>query len=439
MHRAFIMALLVAILTGLGSPTGRAADTPTTRAIWLWDPDPMLTQAGARADFFRFLEQEKITIVWAQVGTEAGPGSGRQLKHRAEWRSWLAEAHQRHIRIEALDGDPSWALKAYHGAPLGVVEAILAFNREAGPREQLDGLHLDIEPYLLTAWRFRLARQTLLREYLDLLVTAQTRLYEFPGMQFGVDIPSWWGSTDERTGRPIADVLFQGTRKAASEHLIDRLDNVGIMNYRNFAEGGDGLIGHGTDILAYADKARHARIWMGVETSRSTPTPAWFAVGLPSADVDRILEGPTPVIGQDSRLDGFRVRLFDDGFNTHVGLSIPDADQARPSPALLTALAKIAARFSVLSTPGPADRGVVAEARALRAFRSDREWQDPAPRPIVDPQTKAEYPGFAATSVMLPKLTFAGLPAETMRRELAVAENVFATYGSYAGIAVHHY
>jgi len=420
--------------------------------MWLWDPGPQLLDASARASFFQALAREGIGTVWAQVGTEpvpdtppgADPGKPagpppRRLTRPGEWRELLAEAHARGIRLEALDGDPAWALKAYHQIPLSVVGAVLDFNRGAGPRQQFDGIHLDIEPYLLMPWRFRLAREQLLREYLDLLVLCQARTYEFPGMQFGVDIPFWWGAIDDRTGRPIGDVLFQGTRKAASDHLLDRLDNVGIMNYRNVADGADGIIAHGKDLLAYADRAKRARVWMGVETSRSAPTLAWFAVGLPSAEADRRLQEPGSEIGRDNRLDGFRVRLFDDGLNTHVGLAVPDREAGQPSRAFMAALAKLAQRFGVLSGSRLKDGAEVARGQALRGFAADREWDSPAPRPIVDPVSGRAYPGVVATSVMLPKLTFAGLPPDRMRKELAIAEQAFAAYSSYAGVAIHHY
>lgn len=420
--------------------------------MWLWDPSPQLSDPAVRAQFFEFLARERIRRVWAQVGTEPQPAaaaqpkpagqptvSRRQLTRREEWRALLADAHNRGVRIEALDGDPAWALAVRHHEPLGIVEAILAFNRESPSTSQFDGIHLDIEPYLLFPWRFRMARQSLLREYLNLITRIQERAYEFPGMQVGVDIPSWWQATDDRTGRAIGDVEFGGVRKAASYHLIDRLDNVGIMNYRNFAEGPDGLISHGDDLLTYADRARHAKIWMGVETSRSTPTPVWFVVGLPSETVDALLEQGSTGIGRDNRFDGHRVRLFDDDLNTHVGLALTPGELEHPSPAVRAALADLARRLGVMSKPGPSDRGDLARNRALRAIAGDREWQEPVARPIVDPVSGAEYPGVLATAIMLPKLTFAGLSPEVMRRETAIAEAAFAAHASYTGLAIHHY
>lgn len=437
MLRPLIPCVLAAALAGVLAPAAPSAQARAARAMWLWNPKPALTDDSARASLFAFLEREGIGRVWAQVSTEPGPTP--RLALGAEWTRLLAEAHRRGIRIEALDGDPTFALKAYHHLTLRVVDALVAHNRAAERAAQFDGLHLDIEPYLLLAWRFPRARETVLHEYLDLMVECRRRLYEFPGMQFGADIPSWWGSIDERTGRPITDVEYEGVRKSATAHLVDRVDNVGIMNYRNTADGPDGLIAHGTDTLAYADGAKAARIWMGVETTRSAPSPVWFVVGLPSAEADRLLQATDAGISREGSFGGYRVRLFDDGLNTHVGLAVPEPDRATSTAPFLAALARLAARFGVLSAAPTAARAAEAQQQALRGFAWNREWEQAEAMAIVDPASKQTYPGVRANSIMLAKLTFAGLSKAAMEKEVGLAEAAFSRHPSYAGLAIHDY
>ena len=73
-------------------------------------------------------------------------------------------------------------------------------------------------------------------------------------MEFGIDIPFWWEEVDPLTNVPCGQVYFNGTTKPASFHCIDMLDNVGVMNYRDTADGADGMIRHGRDLLSYAEK-----------------------------------------------------------------------------------------------------------------------------------------------------------------------------------------
>ncbi|MEW5980753.1 MAG: hypothetical protein AB1806_00115 [Acidobacteriota bacterium] len=446
-----LVTLLLASLAGAGGIPQAQARRPL-RAMWLWNPSAARADPAARAALLDFARRERIGTIWAQVNTVAAAGppyppaarrdhvhaSPRSLDEREGWKALIAAAHERGIRIEALDGDPAWALAANHHLALGVVDAVLAYNQQVSPAERFDGVHLDIEPYLLVAWRFPRSREALLREYLDVITHCQSHVHEFPTMAFGVDIPFWWQSVDGKTGRAIGEVRFLGTSKAASYHLIDRLDNVGIMNYRNKAAGQDGMINFGQDLLVYAEQARHAKIWMGVETSRSTPTPVWFVVGQPSGDVDRLLASDAAGLSPDGRFRGHRLRIIDDVAHTHVGLALPGSDPAAVPGEVREALVSLARRFSVLSAPG-APRGDEALDRALRALRANREWEDPTAVPLEVAGTGERFPGIIATNVMLPKLTFAGLPLDVMRREVAEAEGVFAGYSTYAGIAIHHF
>jgi len=118
-----------------------------------------------------------------------------------------------------------------------------------------------------------------LAEYLELNAQVQRTVRAEGGLEYGVDIPFWWQDRDDQTGAAIGDVTFEGVRKAASLHLLDLVDNVGIMDYRNVAGGDDGIIAHARALLDYSDHAR-AKVFVGVETS---PIPS---VGLPKLTFD---------------------------------------------------------------------------------------------------------------------------------------------------------
>ena len=391
----------------------------------------MLIGTDARTEFFDFLDREHITVVWAQVGTD-----GPNLTLASEWRALIAEATKRRVAIEALDGAPNYAIE--EAIPKRVVEAVLAYNESVKADERFGGVHFDIEPYLLWAWRSPQSRQVVLRRYLDLLQWCRRRIdNEFPRMKLGVDIPFWWQATDARTRRAIGDVTFNGVAKAASFHVIDMLDNVGIMNYRNRAAGANGLIALGEDLLAYADRAKKAAIWMGVETSRDDSAPVWFVVGLPKDVAMAALEAAD--VTPDGRFRGFKLTAFDDGADVHLGLSLRGLDPASPPSAYMGALAELARTFGVLSRPGPDNRGEQALAKAIRSLAADPEWQGPTARAIVDPVSGTPHPGVVANDVMLAILTFEGSPPEVFRREVAEAETSFARHASYRGLAIHHY
>lgn len=448
----FPAILLVTAAAALGPAAAAGQPEPPARFAWQWSMTPVLSDAAARTALLDLMTAQRIGTVWAQVSTEAdGPappaprgGSGAvvprplRLARPDDWRVFIAEARRRGIQVEALDGDPTWALKAYHAGPLGVVDAVLAYNAASKPEERFAGIHFDIEPYLLISWRFPRSREQLLRELLDLATRCQRRVREAGGVRFGVDIPFWWDSIDDGTGRPIGDTLFEGVRKSAARHLIDRLDNVGIMNYRNTAAGTDGMIAHGTPILAYADSAKGARIYMGVETSLSDPSDTWFVAGPPTDVVNERLQNPDSGLGADGRFLGFKARLLDDGTNTHVGLVVPDGMGETPTPEFRDALVRLGRRFAASADARFAESAETRRDRGMWFAGRDPERRNLRARVIRDDREQKDYLAFVATTIMLPKITFYGQSGATMARELAAAEAAFSAHPSFGGMAIHH-
>ena len=423
------------------------------RAMWNWNPLPLLLDPAKRREFLDFCRRQKIGRVWMQLpwkpaGTPKVAGNGIpplgtdfriEILHPDRLRSFLAAAHGEGIIVEALDGAPEYSVKKNHHIPLAIVDAVISFNKGSGPAERFDGVHFDIEPYLLVGWHFPDLREQILEEFLEMNLECQRRIRSQAGMVYGIDIPFWWQSIDPQTGRTSAPATLNGVRKAASLHCIDTLDSVGIMNYRNTADGADGMLAHGLDILEYAEKARRARIHMGVETFTEPPADVRFAVGLPRKEVEKILKTRGEEILFLSRINGFRVYVLDDGANLHFGIGMP----SRPSPEQDRAARETLVHIAEMLGTSHADLGQNREKElrrtALSRLAQDPEWRDPKPNDIASPSGKNEYAGFQATILFLPKLTFGAKTIREMEVELALAEEEFRDYRQYTGIAIHHY
>lgn len=390
-----------------------APKAASDRTLWVWDAAPLLHDTRARGAFFDFCRARGITIAWIQVSVRSGA-----LDAAPDWQRLLADAHAAGLRVHALDGAPDYVLRHNHGTVIEIVDAIARFNTQAPATSRFDGVHLDNEPYLLPEWHDPAARERLLADYMELNEIIEKKT-NGAGLEFGVDIPFWWQSRDSETGDAVGAVEFRGVRKAASYHLLDLVDNVGIMDYRNVAEGADGLIAHATDLLRYANTAQ-TRVFIGVETALEPPVPYWFLTGVPRQSFRQaIAKSRTLVARRD-------LRIVHDREHVHLGVPASDRD-ARPR------LIELGKAFGVVPTTSA---GMVASAR--RALLEEGEWRDPAVDPIVDDDGRA-FGGIRAIRTMPPKTTFAGRSNAEMDRELTTAERAFASFKSYAGIAIHHY
>lgn len=365
------------------------------RATWVWDAGPLLTDAAARRDFLDFAARERMARAWIQVDCD-----GATLRNADLWGVLIADAHASGLAIDALDGAPDYVLPSRRTDVLNVVHAIVAYNRAAPESARFDGVHFDNEPHVLTGWHDDELQQQLLQG-LHETSAAIRQITSANGLSFGIDIPFW-----------LPDAA----------RLLDTVDNVGIMDYRNVADGHDGMIAHAEAILTAADATR-TRVFVGVETTRAADAPYWLLTGIDRRNLRRVLDRDNGVARRD-------LSVVEQGQRLIVGIATGGNDEA--AEARLTAIARqLDAR--VLDDEG---RRMWNEARA--ALANEGEWRDLARAPIVDRQGRA-YGGWRANRVMLPKITFAGKSNDEMSKELQAAERAFTRHRSYAGIAIHDY
>lgn len=377
---------LLALIAALSPP----ADATPPRAMWLWDPAPLLSDTAARRSFFTFCEQQHVGVVWAQIATPID----------ARWKALLAEAHRRDFKVHALDGDPTFVRGERHAAALAIVDAVIVYNASVAAAERFDGVHFDNEPYTLLEWRVPARRRQLLADYETLNRLAAAKIHTAGGLEYGVDVPFWWNA------------------EGALDPLLAVVDNIGIMDYRNAADGPDGIIAHAIPTLDAAEMARRPRVYVGIETTVERGDYV-FVAGLSRATVDAAIASMTPAA---TLLETHRARVVDVGDTLLAGVKADaNADAA---------LASIAATFGVRAG------GDVGAAAA--ALRQSGEWQEIRPR-TVPAAGGTSYAGLAATYTTPAKITFAGRPLAELTRELAAAERAFSGYRSYHGIAIHDY
>lgn len=233
---------------------------PSNKAMWLWETDKITSSPEEQETLLAFCKRHQITDLFMQIPYEAENEGKRWtiIWDSARMRPLLSKLHQAGIRVHALDGDPRFALRKWHGRALALLEKIIQYNQSVSPNERFYGIRYDNEPYLLPQFG-GVHKENVLKEYLELAEKSQA-LARKGGLTFGVDIPFWFDGYNEFF-EPAA--ALEG--KLMSERIIDVVDNVGIMNYRTVAYGADGVIEHGTNELRYAAK-KGKKVFIGLET-----------------------------------------------------------------------------------------------------------------------------------------------------------------------------
>jgi hypothetical protein len=277
------LALTCALLTLVAS-CAQANDTtlisqPATttsvtapRALWVWNAG-VITQQDARTQLFEFCRAKNISILYVHLGDFLSDKKRDEndVKHvtKTSLGDFLAAAHAQNIRVEALDGDPSFARATQHESALRRLELALDYNRTAPAVRRLDGFQWDIEPYVLKEFKDETQHDAVLGEFLDIVKKSrdmvQDNLTQNTDFRLGFALPFWMDSEAQ-------SIAWNGEKKPATFHVLEILKSlpqayVALMAYRDKADGDGGSVAVVRGEIEYA--AQHApnvKIVVGQET-----------------------------------------------------------------------------------------------------------------------------------------------------------------------------
>ena len=262
--------------------------------MWVWDARLAL-DAPSRGRLLQFCKRHAVDTLYLSAYDIRPPADDG-------YRQFNRLAHRAGVSVQALAGDPRWGKPQYHHVPLEWVESVRRLNAAAPPEERFDGIHTDVEVYLLSkSWKEQPA--ALLGGYLDLNARIAQMLAEDP-LLFGVDIPFWFDDD------PNYRILWNGAVKAPSQHVLDTADSVTVMAYRNFAEGEDGTVHLVSLEMNYADRIGKPVV-IGQETQENL-YPAYVTFGGTSCallykEMDKIEK----VLGKRPSFGGFALHHYE--------------------------------------------------------------------------------------------------------------------------------
>lgn len=242
--------------SSLSTPTETAPiGDPFQRAMWIWNAN-VARDVGETDKLLDFAQHKGINIFYLY-------GSDLLQQAPDDLRQFLASAEG--IEVELLAGDPSWGLANMHPEALTFIDNAIAFTQNSSDGQQPVGIHLDVEPYLLDSWDTD--QPGTITQYLNLLLNVKNKLISGgTPLSLGVDIPFWFDGIE---------VTYNGATKPLNQHVQDIVDYVVVMDYRDVAEGSDGIITHGGAELQYGSDIGKPVI-IGIETNDVQPAKITF-------------------------------------------------------------------------------------------------------------------------------------------------------------------
>lgn len=235
------LGLCVALLVALSFAIAQGRHPPLHKGTWIWEAQTISTQ---RERILDFAKHNGVTHIYLYVDREkVAP------QHYAQF---IGSASELGIKVEALGGDPSWGWKHKRIHLQSFIDWVASYNTDAEEDERFSGLHLDIEPYLLPEWKTE--RPRVIEEWLSNLEFAQIHARWRGNLDIAVDVPFW-----------IHEVAVPGYDEyAVSTWLLKRFGTIVLMDYRDKAEGVDGILANALPIVEAASTMEKSVV-IGVE------------------------------------------------------------------------------------------------------------------------------------------------------------------------------
>ena len=256
--------LAVVLLLGMPWSITRAAEGPPNRALWIWEAESyaMVEKPEVAADAIAFMKKNGVNTLYLYA--DAYKSRNLIADNPALYRSFIESAHEKGMHVYALLGSAylhteTYILPERRADAQAMFQRVLTYNQAAPPAARFDGINMDIEPHLLNAWNDD-TRVELMRQFLE-MSAALMRLKTLAGadLSVGPAIPFWLDGMQ---------LDWRGQRRPVSEHVIDLYDYVALMDYRDKAEGRDGILSHAASEIAYANKVGK-RVVIGLETTKN--------------------------------------------------------------------------------------------------------------------------------------------------------------------------
>lgn len=212
------------------------------RSLWVWKIDPVENNRH-REQLFRLCRRASISILYQFFPEFTERPEEGYLKNMAEF---LRDAHQNELKVEALTGNPVWSLAENHHLLINWIKFFLDYNASRTPEERIDGVSVDVEPYLTKEWE--LNREKIKSDYIELLKKCRELIDSYQqDFRLGVAIPFFY---DQEDGGEF------------EKKILDLVDYIALMDYFDTPKE---IIEHARAHIKLANKANR-RVAIGIET-----------------------------------------------------------------------------------------------------------------------------------------------------------------------------
>ncbi|MDQ0300161.1 hypothetical protein J2S78_002608 [Salibacterium salarium] len=189
------------------------------KATWIWDIENLDEN---HEDAVSFASNQGVNLIYLHV----------DLKEfsKKDFQSFIKKASKKDIDVYALGGDPNWALTKNQKSLDDFMSIVKNYNRQSSEEERFQGVHVDIEPYLLPDWKTD--KEKVITQWMNNINHLTNQIKADTELNVSGDVPFW-----------INQVKIPGKNRYVGDWMISTLDSLTIMAYRDRTDGENGIKG----------------------------------------------------------------------------------------------------------------------------------------------------------------------------------------------------
>jgi hypothetical protein len=254
------------------------------KATWIWDSEIIETE---QEKILKFAVDHRLTAIYLHIDKDVTP---------SVYQSFIRRANEKGIQVEALAGKPSWA-KTYNRALIQqFISWVQQYNATVDPKEKFQGLHFDIEPYILDEWRTNPRQVT--QNWMEAMRFIESEA-KGAGLPVTLDVPFW-----------IYTIKISDTNEVLSTWLLEKFDRVVLMDYRNAALGNDGIVENAKMILQQAAQL-HKQVIIAVDTTKNEANNQTTFYSFSGEEMEKELQVAKPIVSQYPSFAGYGIHDYD--------------------------------------------------------------------------------------------------------------------------------
>lgn len=288
--KASLCLALVLSPTVLPSPEGSANTAIAAEAenkvvaTWMWNTYAIWRDKEMTLDY---LTRYGVNRVYLQADTDIPLDV---------YRTFIREAGERGIEVQALGGKPYWVLPDRQGELYEFIFWVKAYNNSSRSSERFNGIHLDVEPYVLPQWQTD--QDTLIGYWMDTVSGYVQEVKSDSYLTVGADLPVWlqWFLVPDG----------KGDTTTLTDYMIGRLDEITLMAYIDNATGIVKAVSHELTEAAASGKP----VVLGVDTMDNGEANSSF-YGLGQGRMYETLSAVASALSDHPAYSGYAIHEYD--------------------------------------------------------------------------------------------------------------------------------